>query len=63
MAEQGGGERPTVGLSAADFIADPNKAIAELRAEIRKEIIGTNVIAALVLYMLLSNQRGGGGLL
>ena len=51
---------PTVGLTAADFIADPDKAIAQLRAEIRKEIIGTNVIAALILYLVLSPKRDGG---
>lgn len=61
-ADEPAPSKPTTGgLSAADFIADPEKAIAKLRAEIRQEIIGTNVIAACVLYLLLA-PKGRGGL-
>ena len=51
----------TSGLKASDFIADPDKAIGELRAEIKREIITSNLMFAAVLYFLLQGKGGRGG--
>jgi hypothetical protein len=52
---------PSAPVTAADFIADPAKAIekvkAQIRADVRKEVIELNVIAAVVIYLLLSKGR------
>jgi hypothetical protein len=50
----------TAGVSAADFLADPAKAVADLRAEIRREIITSNIVACAILYLIIEGKRGGG---
>jgi hypothetical protein len=58
MAEQKKGPQAVEGVKAADFLTDPEGAVAKLRAEIRQEIIGANILFSALLYFLIQSERG-----
>lgn len=51
---------PTVGVTASDFLADPTKAIVqlkeEIRADVRKEVVKDMAIG-FGLFLLYQNRR------